>query len=93
MTQIGPIPNQPPCPPAVAGPGTEHHPVVPAPQGSADAPRDRVDWSPQARHDIPAPDIEQRIVDIRARIADGTYETPDKIDVVVERLLELLRQP
>ena len=31
---------------------------------------------------------EQRIADLRSRIAAGSYLTPDKIDVVVQRLYE-----
>jgi anti-sigma28 factor (negative regulator of flagellin synthesis) len=38
--------------------------------------------------------MERRIAEIRAQIADGTYVTPDKLDVVVERMLaDLARQP
>ena len=92
MTSIGPIPNPLSRPPAVAGVGAEDHSAPPA-AGRTDDPRDRIDWSPQVTDDLPAPDIEERIADIRARIADGTYETPDKIDVVVQRLLEQLREP
>jgi len=32
--------------------------------------------------------LQQRIDDIRAQIADDTYLTPEKLDVVVERLHE-----
>ncbi len=36
-----------------------------------------------------APDIRQdRVQAIRAQIAAGTYETPDKLDVAVEHLLD-----
>jgi negative regulator of flagellin synthesis FlgM len=36
-----------------------------------------------------APDIRQDKVDsIRAQIAGGTYETPDKLDVALSRLLD-----
>lgn len=35
------------------------------------------------------PDIRQdRVAEIRAQIAAGTYETPDKLDVALERLLD-----
>ncbi len=38
-------------------------------------------------HDLP--DVRQDVVDrVRAEIAGGTYETPDKIDVAVSRLLD-----
>ncbi len=36
-----------------------------------------------------APEIRQDRVDaVRAKIAQGTYETPEKLDVAVERLLD-----
>jgi negative regulator of flagellin synthesis FlgM len=36
-----------------------------------------------------APDIRQdRVAAIRAQIAAGTYETPEKLDIAVERLLD-----
>jgi negative regulator of flagellin synthesis FlgM len=36
-----------------------------------------------------APDIRQdRVQSIRAQIASGTYETPDKVNVAVSRLLD-----
>ncbi len=35
------------------------------------------------------PDVRQdRVAAIRAQIAQGTYETPDKLDVAVSRLLD-----
>lgn len=33
----------------------------------------------------------QKVADIREAIANGTYETPDKIDYVVGRLMQVLR--
>ena len=37
------------------------------------------------------PDIRlEKVERIRAAIADGTYETPEKIDTVIDRLLEEL---
>ena len=52
--------------------------------------RDRVDLSAAARNapavsEIPG-ELDSRLAEIRARIAAGIYITPDKIDVVVERL-------
>ena len=35
---------------------------------------------PEIRH--------QRVLEIRRQIAEGTYETPDKLDVALERLLD-----
>lgn len=34
-----------------------------------------------------------RIARIRREIADGAYDTPDKLDVVVSRLIHVLRTP
>ncbi len=34
-----------------------------------------------------------RIARIRREIAEGTYDTPDKLDVVVSRLIDVLRTP
>jgi negative regulator of flagellin synthesis FlgM len=53
---------------------------------------DRVDISPAAEAAIEAAEtgqIRHALVDrIRAQIAAGTYETPDKLDAAVERLLD-----
>lgn len=91
MAQIGPIANPQSYPPGAVGHEAECRAKSPVSPVAPDQPHDRVDWSPQAADDILTPDIEQRIADIRKQIAEGTYETPDKIDVVVERLLERLR--
>ncbi len=32
-----------------------------------------------------------RVAEIRQAIADGTYETPEKLEITVDRLLEALR--
>jgi negative regulator of flagellin synthesis FlgM len=51
-----------------------------------------VDISPAAEAAVEAAEsggIRQDVVNrIRAQIAAGTYETPDKLDVAVERLLD-----
>lgn len=53
---------------------------------------DRVDISPAAEAAVRAVEsgeIRQDLVNrIRAQIAAGTYETPEKLDVAVERLLD-----
>ena len=47
---------------------------------------DAAQWIEQARQ---APDIRQdRVQSIRAQIASGTYDTADKLDVAVSRLLD-----
>lgn len=66
-----------------------------APQ--TDGPDDRVELSGSAAARAAAAADEQaqaaRIAEIRARIADGTYLTPEKLDAVVERLFAELREP
>lgn len=73
-----------------------HRPAAPAPAAAspaASAP-DQVDISPLA--DLVAqardlPDIRaDRVAAIRAQIAAGTYETADKLQVAVDRLLDEL---
>ena len=47
---------------------------------------DAARWIEQARQ---TPDVRQdRVQSLRAQIAAGTYETPDKLDVTVNRLLD-----
>ena len=73
-------------PPHNLGRGQSTH-STPAPQGA-----DRVDISPAAEAAAQAAEtgaIRQDLVDqIRAQIAAGTYETPEKLGVAVERLLD-----
>ena len=60
--------------------------------GAAPSQTDQVDISPAAEmagkvSDIP--DIRQdRVATIKAAIADGTYETEDKLNTALERLLD-----
>lgn len=60
-------------------------------QSEADA-GDRVELSVAATSYDPEAEavgaMEQRISDIRAQIADGTYLTPEKLDAAIERLCE-----
>jgi negative regulator of flagellin synthesis FlgM len=62
------------------------------PTQPAQAPVDRVEISPAAEAALQAAEsgaVRQDLVDrIRAEIASGTYETPDKLDVAVDRLLD-----
>jgi anti-sigma28 factor (negative regulator of flagellin synthesis) len=50
--------------------------------------QDRVEFSAGAQSQEPASDpaLRARIAEIRQRIAEGTYLTPDKLDAVVDRL-------
>ncbi len=64
-------------------------------QHSASAPQpgsDGLELSAAAANENPSAEasgaLEQRIDDLRARIASGTYLTADKIDAVVDRLFE-----
>ena len=66
-----------------------------APQGAA--PRsargaDQLDISPEANYVSRTRDIPEiradRVAEIRAQIASGAYETPEKIDIALERLLD-----
>jgi negative regulator of flagellin synthesis FlgM len=78
-------------PQAVGAPHTTR-PLPSAQATESPAIRDEVNISDAARmveqvHQVP--DIRQDRVDsIRAQIAAGTYETPDKVNVAVERLLD-----
>jgi anti-sigma28 factor (negative regulator of flagellin synthesis) len=72
---------------------TPASPSRPAPPPDA-APTDRVELSEAANRYEPVTEptgaSEERIREIRSEIATGRYITDDKIDVVVDRLLEVL---
>lgn len=61
------------------------------------APADRLELSPEAASYDPAaiddPQFQERMERIRAQILDGTYLTPDKLDVVADRLWTALNSP
>ena len=72
-------------------------PHRPAPAQPASTPHssygvDQLDLSPEAEFVAQArdlPDIrEDRVAAIRAEIARGTYETPEKLDIALSRLLD-----
>jgi negative regulator of flagellin synthesis FlgM len=71
-----------------------HAPFRGQPAGTASAshPADRVDISPAAQAAVDAADsdeIRQALVNqIRAQIATGSYETPEKLESAVDRLLD-----
>jgi hypothetical protein len=46
-----------------------------------------------AEQTAPSESADQLVQDVRARIAAGTYLTPDKIDVAVDRLYQALFGP
>jgi anti-sigma28 factor (negative regulator of flagellin synthesis) len=72
--------------------GPASSPQTPA-DADSDGPQDRVELSAAseaASESSVSPATEQRIRAIRAQIAAGTYITPDKIDVAVDRLHERL---
>lgn len=73
--------------------GRPHAPRVEAPAaGRLEQPQDTVEISSSANfvdlvHQLP--DIrEDRVAAIRAAIADGTYETADKLDTALSRMLD-----
>lgn len=72
--------TQPPGPPPLEGPTG-----------------DRIDISPEAASYDPAaaddPQFLERMERIREQIADGTYVTPDKLDVVADRLWTAINSP
>ena len=53
---------------------------------------DQLDLSPQAEFVAQARDLpeirEERVAAIRAQIASGIYETPEKLDIALSRLLD-----
>jgi negative regulator of flagellin synthesis FlgM len=72
-----------------------HRGTVASPQkGASTYGTDQVDISPEAEflslaHSLP--DIRQdRVAEIRAQIASGTYETDEKLNVALDRLLDEL---
>ena len=62
-----------------------------------DAPMDRVEISEMGQMLStlePETDIRvEKVTEIREAILNGTYETPEKIDITVDHLWEILRQP
>jgi anti-sigma28 factor (negative regulator of flagellin synthesis) len=88
--------------PSIQGSGAvrpaQFTPVLPTSQssvGELETPRDEVEFSPAARmldriqHD---PRVRaERLEEIRAAIVAGTYDTPEKMALAVERLLAEVR--
>jgi negative regulator of flagellin synthesis FlgM len=69
-------------------------PAAPAEQAGPIVEPDQVDISEAARlasgvHELP-PVREDLIARVRAAIAEGTYETPERLDVALDRLLDEL---
>jgi negative regulator of flagellin synthesis FlgM len=66
--------------------------AVAAQSSSASGPADRVDISPAAEAAIKLAEGGQDRQDlvnlIRSQIANGTYDTPEKMDIAMERLLD-----
>jgi hypothetical protein len=63
--------------------------VDPEPQANVE----RVEFSDAAQAGLADdPTIEQRIPEIRAAIAAGTYLTPEKLEIAIERLCEDVRR-
>ena len=88
MSDVSPIGR--PGPTALGRAG--HH-QRPAPQANGQSTgRDQVELSRTAQllskvHDLP--DVRQDVVDrVRAEIESGQYETPEKLDAAIQRLIE-----
>lgn len=69
--------------------GATHRPLEPTAPAQI---QDELDLSPAALtleqiRNVPAV-RQDRINQIRAQIANGTYETPEKLDIALERLLD-----
>jgi len=69
-----------------------HRPAQPAERTGATQITDEVEISPAARQaeaSQSAGEVRQdRVQSIRAQIAEGTYETPEKLEIAVARLLD-----
>lgn len=91
MSDIGPISGPPR--PNVDRPGGVHRQPSAVPQGPSH--EDSVELSPLSRMRgllKQLPDVRQDLVDrVRSEIAAGTYETPEKIDGLLDELVDDLR--
>ena len=64
-------------------------PASPTQQTGRPAAIDQVDISPEAARASEAGEIRtDRVAEIRSQIAAGTYETADKLDAALDRLLD-----
>ena len=88
MSDISPI--QRPAPATLDGIAKNIRPDTPAPAQSRQ--NDRVELSNQARllsKIKELPDIREGLVnDVRAEIAAGTYETPERLDAAIDALVD-----
>jgi hypothetical protein len=82
MNRVGPIPHEGAVTPAQG----QHVTQSSQPRPSDAHAVDRVELSDAARGALRAPDV-VRIAEIRARIADDTYLTPEKLEAAIEGLL------
>lgn len=87
---IGPVSGSQPVR-KVAQPATP----PPAPEARPTSPTDEleltsVNSAAPGQVDLKAEFQSQRIAQIQQQIADGTYETPEKLDIAVDRMLESL---
>jgi anti-sigma28 factor (negative regulator of flagellin synthesis) len=53
---------------------------------------DAVELTPDAADLPPDPALERRIAELRAQIAAGTYLTPEKLEITIERLRQELTE-
>ena len=58
-------------------------------QSASSVPVDQLELSAEAQQIMQSGDIRaDRVADLRAQIANGQYETPEKINAAVERMLD-----
>jgi hypothetical protein len=89
MNRVGPIPHEGAITPAQ----DQHLPQTSPPPAIPAQPADRVELSAAARREPSTPDA-KRIAEIRARIADDTYLTPEKLEAAIKGLYrDALRAP
>jgi negative regulator of flagellin synthesis FlgM len=87
---IGPVSGSQPirkvAQPATPPPTAEARPTSPTDELELTS----VNSAAPSQVDLKAEFQSQRIAQIQQQIADGTYETPEKLDVAVDRMLESL---
>jgi negative regulator of flagellin synthesis FlgM len=87
---IGPVSGSQPirkvAQPATPPPTVEARPTSPTDELELTS----VNSAAPTQVDLKAEFQSQRIAQIQQQIADGTYETPEKLDIAVDRMLESL---
>lgn len=89
MSDIAPVYSTPSLSP-IAGDDTRRHAGAPARDAQASRSPDRVEVSELSMYlsrlkDLPAV-REDLVASVRKQIAEGTYETPEKLDAAIDQL-------